>query len=425
MTNFRLKDCKEIKIRTVSPTDKLPTSLDDTDNVERIRILNDIVWEKSKNTVTQLTASSNNILYGDSFTLTASTSLEQSGNTSTIVDGIIKFYKNNTLIDTKSTSNGTAQLTVMGDEVGTNTYKAIFTKEKYNTSSASVSVTVSKKTPTLSNIGTNTVYKTWYMGIKLTDSGKPLSNKTIKITVNGVTYNKTTDNNGVAKLKNNALNEGIYDVSYVFDGDDTYDSVSTTRKYTMKDYQTTTLAVSNVNGASDSDKSAPNQRWEKISNTEYHCYKNGLKCHVTNDVIATASGTYKKPAPLIITFNTNNINTIYEANLSFTSNQSKGCTGASGGALFDIGPTIGLDVGTGYDNKIGKAFTKWNYYKNYYASKGPISESLKWSYNGKQINNSLKIKIDYPANSGVEEGYLTIKNLKLTISYTPVQEALK
>ena len=180
MTNFRLKDCKEIKIRTVSPTDKLPVSLNDTDNVERIKILNDIVWERSKNTITQLTASSDNVLYGNSFTLTTSTSLEKSGNTSTIVDGIIKFYKNNTLIDTKSTSNGTAQLTVIGDEVGTNIYKAIFTKEKYNNSSASVSVTVGKKVPTLSNIGTSTIYKTWYMGIKLTDNGKALSGKTIK-----------------------------------------------------------------------------------------------------------------------------------------------------------------------------------------------------------------------------------------------------
>ena len=305
-----------------------------------------------------------------------------------------------------------------------NIYKAIFTKEKYNDSSASVSVTVGKKVPTLSNVGTSTIYKTWYMGIKLTDNGKALSGKTIKITVNGVTYNKTTDNNGIARLKNN-LNEGIYDVTYVFDGDDTYDSVSTTRKYTMKDYQTTTLSVSSVNGASDSDKSAPNQRWQQISNTEYHCYKNGLKCHATTDAISSASGTYKKPAPLIITFNNNSISTIYEANLSFTSNQTKGCTGASGGALFDVGPTIGLDVGTGYDNKIGKAFTKWNYYKSYYASKGPINESMTWSYDGKQINNSLKIKIDYPANSGVEEGFLTIKNLKLTVSYRPTQGTLK
>ena len=211
----------------------------------------------------------------------------------------------------------------------------------------------------------------------------------------------------------------------MFDGDDTYDSVSTTRKYTMKDYQTTTLPVSSVSGVSDSDKSAPNQRWQQISNTEYHCYKNGLKCHATTDAISSASGTYKKPAPLIITFNNNSISTIYEANLSFTSNQTKGCTGASGGALFDVGPTIGLDVGTGYDNKIGKAFTKWNYYKSYYASKGPINESMTWSYDGKQINNSLKIKIDYPANSGVEEGYLTIKNLKLTVSYRPTQGTLK
>lgn len=424
MTNFRLKDCQEIKIRTVSSTDELPIFLDDADDVERIRILNDIVWEKNKNTVTRLTTSSNNVLYGNSFTLTTSTSLEQNRNTSTIVDGTIKFYKDNTLIATKSTSNGTAQLTITGNQVGTSTYKAIFNKEKYNDSSASVNVQVSKKVPTLSNVGASTVYKTWYIGIKLTDNGKALSGKTIKITVNGVTYNKKTDSNGIAKLKNN-LNAKTYKVTYVFDGDNTYNSVSTSRTYTMKDYKTTTLSVSSVSGASASDKSKPNQRWEKISNTEYHCYKNGLKCYATTNAIATASGTYKNPAPLIITFNRGSVSTIYEANLTFTSNQTKGCTGSTGGALFTTGPTVGLDVGSGYDNKTGKAFTKWNYYKSYYASKGPINESLTWSYNGKQVNNSLKIKIDYPANSGVEEGYLTIKNLKLTVSYIPAQGTLK
>lgn len=430
MTDFRLKDCQEIKIRTVSSTDELPVSLGDADDVERIRILNDIVWEKNKNTVTRLTTSSNNVLYGNSFTLTASTELEKQtpNGTNTIVDGTIKFYKDNTLISTKSTLMGTAQLSIIGDKVGTSTYKAIFSKERYNDSSASVDVTVSKKNPTLSNVGASTIYKTWYIGIKLTDNGKVLSGKEVKITINNVTYTKKTDNNGIAKLKVN-LNAGTYNVTYVFEGDNTYNTVSASRQYTMAGYKTNTLSVSGVSGASASDKSTPNQRWKKISNTEYHCYENGKKCWKTTNTIAIASGAYKIPAPLVISFARGNISTIYSATLTFTSNQSTGCTESTGGALFNTGPTIGLDIGNGYSNKKNTdttPFIKWKYYKNYYASRGPINESQTWSWdNGKQANSSLKVQINYPANSGVEEGYLTIKNLKLQVSYIPVQGTLK
>ena len=55
--------------------------------------------------------------------------------------------------------------------------------------------------------------------ITLTDAdGKPLADKDIHISINGVEYNRTTDSNGEAKLKVN-LSPGDYGLILTFDGD--------------------------------------------------------------------------------------------------------------------------------------------------------------------------------------------------------------
>ena len=61
---------------------------------------------------------------------------------------------------------------------------------------------------------------------KLYDSnGKIVSNKEVAITVNGVTYNKLTDSNGVAYLNIN-LNPGVYGISASYDGKTVYNTIS-------------------------------------------------------------------------------------------------------------------------------------------------------------------------------------------------------
>ena len=55
--------------------------------------------------------------------------------------------------------------------------------------------------------------------VTLTDAdGKPLANKDIQISINGVTYNRTTDNNGEAKLNIN-LSPRDYGLILTFEGD--------------------------------------------------------------------------------------------------------------------------------------------------------------------------------------------------------------
>lgn len=55
--------------------------------------------------------------------------------------------------------------------------------------------------------------------VTLTDEdGKPLANKDVQILIVGVTYNRTTDSNGEAKLNINLL-PGDYGLILTFDGD--------------------------------------------------------------------------------------------------------------------------------------------------------------------------------------------------------------
>lgn len=62
--------------------------------------------------------------------------------------------------------------------------------------------------------------------VKLCDlDGNIMPNKNVAITINGVTYNKVTDSNGVAYLNIN-LNPGVYGISASYDGKTVYNTIS-------------------------------------------------------------------------------------------------------------------------------------------------------------------------------------------------------
>ena len=63
--------------------------------------------------------------------------------------------------------------------------------------------------------------------------GDPLENKTLKITINGVTYNKTTNNNGIASIAIN-LGEGNYTIPIIFPGDFRHPFAKTIAYVTIK-----------------------------------------------------------------------------------------------------------------------------------------------------------------------------------------------
>ena len=70
------------------------------------------------------------------------------------------------------------------------------------------------------------IYRTEQFGVALFDANENrLANKNIIFTVNGMSYTRTTDSNGIAKLNIN-LNPGQYPISYTFSGSGNYQSCS-------------------------------------------------------------------------------------------------------------------------------------------------------------------------------------------------------
>ena len=74
-----------------------------------------------------------------------------------------------------------------------------------------------------------------YFVVKLTDAdGKALKNKFIQIGFNGAIYNRTTDENGNAKLQINLINSGVYTFAICYLGDDEYNASFVVSKITVK-----------------------------------------------------------------------------------------------------------------------------------------------------------------------------------------------
>ena len=80
------------------------------------------------------------------------------------------------------------------------------------------------------------------ISIKLTANGTALSSKPVQITLNGVTYDKITDANGVVNL-NVKLTKGVYLAEIIYDGDDLTTNASKTCKVTINSPIKTKLKI--------------------------------------------------------------------------------------------------------------------------------------------------------------------------------------
>lgn len=92
-----------------------------------------------------------------------------------------------------------------------------------------------------SDIETYTDLKNNYH-VKLQSNGSGLANKQVKIILNGVTYNKITNNDGGVSIEFK-LKTGTYNVQCFFYGDDNYTASNTTSKITVKSNIVTFLNV--------------------------------------------------------------------------------------------------------------------------------------------------------------------------------------
>ena len=114
--------------------------------------------------------------------------------------------------------DGTANITVKGLVENATAFVSYAGDDLYNSAVTSVNITVNKNTVNI-NAGNLTKYykDPQKFTVTVTDAkGKAAANKTVEITINGVTYTRTTDENGTASLNIN-LNSGEYPVVVAVD----------------------------------------------------------------------------------------------------------------------------------------------------------------------------------------------------------------
>lgn len=191
-----------------------------------------IVTVSKISTTTSLSASSQSVTVGSSITLTGAVNV----NVANLSVGI---YQGNTLVDTVYTdSNGGFTKTLTMSSSGTIVFSATFTgNDTYDTSTSSnVTVTVSKKTPTLSITGGGTYIQgtTNYIVGSLTDNATPLINATIELwEANGSSAIASTstlsDGSYSFIIPSSTLGNFEYYVDY--GGDGTYNSATSSSIY--------------------------------------------------------------------------------------------------------------------------------------------------------------------------------------------------
>ena len=385
-------------------------------DVERIKILNDVVWEKIKATTLTLHSSTSSTSFVNSFTLTASLTETKTGMP---VDGNIEFYDGNTKIGISTTLNGTATLTTSSNNIGTHNYKAKYvgTKKHKPSNSSMVAVAIQKDTPKLSVLGTTTnIYNGWDIGVKLVDSkGNPISNRTINFSSGGTS--KTTSNGKAIKSISGRTVNSTMNVTFSFAGDNYYNAKSLQKAYKILQYKSQASSITNLSSVSggpsstscssceNTNNTQPYQKWDSINkNGESRCGRRDCYCYM----IGTASGTWKRPAPLIATF-TKISGTIQKITCSYSDKYDKGFH--NGGY-----PSIKAPILT--SNTYGSSKTSGNPNKASYSG-----HSVEWT-GAKTMSSVPTIKFSYPANTAGETGIIYIKNIKLTVYYIPPKESL-
>lgn len=405
------------------------------EDVQRIQMFNEIVWEKDRPTKLSLTTSTASTSFLNSYTLTAT--LSEDTQEEAPVTGMIDFYE---IIDENdrskdifvgkantSTKNNisTAALTLTNNNIKTHKYYAVFkaTGIYEQSQSSNVDVTIKKDKPQFTMLGTTNIYNTWKIGVKLTNSK---NNVLKKYRVHYGDVYDDTDSKGKATFTISGKTEGsTLSVTYKFNGNDYYNSCSLTKKYTI---QKPASKVSNiteldrVHSTSTDKKTKPYQYWYTIN-------KNGVsKCGQkdSDKAISSSAGTYKRPDTLKATFTKIN-GKVFSTKFSYADSILPGYPAQNGGYAKIGAPTITISH-IDYTNKTQIADSGP---KQGTPKAGPPNDnsykthSISWqNASGLTMSDAPTITIDYPANTVGELGVLYLKLLKLSITYIPTQSAL-
>lgn len=387
---MNLSDAKEITINNK--------------DVKEISINNKRVWKKIIDTRISLDVSVSETVFNDSFTIT--TILKDESNS--LIDGeTVKIYDGSTLIEEGTTVDGVFSFEHSTAIIGDHYFRAVFEETAvYGASSSEQKyVEVIKDTPKLTVL-TGNIYSGWSIGAKLTDSKSvPLPSKTI--TLSGSSSGSLTTNLSGKVTKTFTGSAGSsYTVTYTFAGDDFYNAVSISKKFSILALQTQSKCSEEFTSGPDT---VPYREW-----SDYYtdCDDNYAQCNN----IATASGSHKRPASLSTTldFNIPSGATISSCKASWKSAVLK----YSGSAYPSIGaPTVTI---TSDGSGLAHTATSGTPGKGSY-----VSGSLSWTgATVTGLNNGLNLVVSFPANTAGSTGALRLIGPKVVVTYRPAQPTI-
>ncbi|WP_298501781.1 Ig-like domain-containing protein [uncultured Methanobrevibacter sp.] len=188
-----------------------------------IKLYNPYSKETTSNTITvnkdssKITGAKNTYIlpktkYSYSITL-------KSGQGNAIKNAKITFRYNSNQVTASTDANGKATITIPALSKGTYTLSYQYSGDsRYNSVSGSKKLYVTDSTTTLKSSPLKMEFRDGSkFSVKATDSsGKPLTNKDIKFTLNKQTTTSTTNSNGVAELSVGNLKPGTYTVKYSY-----------------------------------------------------------------------------------------------------------------------------------------------------------------------------------------------------------------
>ncbi len=397
-TSFRLKDCKEITI--------------DNKDVRRIKILNDVVWEKNKQTETNITASGS-FLAGEYVALDIEVINPHSND---IINGTAiierddgngyKTVTNITIENNKGIFYTKEECTNL-ESTQKIKYKVTFNQvDVYLESHKEIEITIKRKTPKLQQYGETAIFPGWKIGAKLDYNGQALSNKTI-LFGNGDTRN--TNSNGIVSITNTSNTP--FSMTYSFQGDTIYNPQTVEQQYTIRELSSKTLThrISQKSSAI----AEPYQRWY-FYNDYIACGKK-MSYAKSKYTISAMGGDYKTPQILYVDFTIDNDINVEQTSITYTVEHIQGLTYATNYCTNVYFPYIDFYL----DNNIS---SKKRYTPEHDWFCGYECTRTKKMYPVASWNNSgQRITIEYAANDGPEEGYIEISNIKVTIKYKSKQ----
>lgn len=209
-------------------------------------------------------------------------------------------YDNDSPVDSDILSHGISEIDYTPRYVGSHQFKVVYNGDTWREKATSELRNVNVQNTSTTLIHSNgEIYQYTKDYVRLVDSnGDGIKNKQVKYTINGITYNKTTDNNGYLDMNIN-LPPNEYPVHIIFNGDSSYQTSTLDYNLRVKDLETV-WQPSHTQQSIHQSRSAPYQVWNNVGfdgldgNGYCTCgYSDNI-----NEVIGTRSGTWNTPSKL-------------------------------------------------------------------------------------------------------------------------------